>query len=313
MSARAVSIVIPSLGDVDLLERALPALERELDARGGIDEVVVVDDTGDDVLRPWLAERFGRVRCIARETNGGFARALTDGVRAARGPLVFAMNPDVVPRLGFLGPLARCLDDETVFAAAPRMLLRGDERRDEAWTGVRFVDGVLEVVQPALDPATAAPDEPTPIAFAVGGACMLRRDELLERGFDPLFEPFYLEDVDLCWSAWRAGRTVLYQPASVVEHHHRGTIGRVVDLSVALAALERNRLLFQWKQLDGARLDEHVASLYRRAIDAWLGDDRDELVWLCLALERLDEALAARAAAPAPRRDCETILRELEL
>ena len=63
---------------------------------------------------------------------------------------------------------------------------------------------------------------PTPVAFAVGGTCLFRRVEFLAGGgFDPLYEPFYWEDIDLCWQAWSAGRRVLYQPASVVEHHHR--------------------------------------------------------------------------------------------
>ena len=45
-------------------------------------------------------------------------------------------------------------------------------------------------------------------------------------GFDPLLEPFYLEDTDLGYMAWKRGWKVLYQPRSVVYHEHRGTIGK---------------------------------------------------------------------------------------
>ncbi|MCH8031270.1 MAG: hypothetical protein IIB09_05575, partial [Bacteroidetes bacterium] len=66
------------------------------------------------------------------------------------------------------------------------------------------------------------PEAERPVPFCVGGAFLVRREEFLEgEGFDPLFEPFYWEDVDLCLAAWRRGRRVLEVPLSVVEHHHR--------------------------------------------------------------------------------------------
>ena len=45
-------------------------------------------------------------------------------------------------------------------------------------------------------------------------------------GFDALLAPFYLEDTDLGYMAWKRGWKVLYQPRSVVYHEHRGTIGK---------------------------------------------------------------------------------------
>jgi GT2 family glycosyltransferase len=119
-------------------------------------------------------------------------------------------------------------------------------------------------------------------------------------GFDPLFEPFYWEDVDLSWRAWRAGKRVVYRPTSVVEHHHRGSIGAHGKPAWIRAAIERNRLLFQWKHLDGPALADHVAALYRLLLDAYVGDRRDELLWLALALERAEDAAAARRALPEP-------------
>jgi hypothetical protein len=62
------------------------------------------------------------------------------------------------------------------------------------------------------------------------------------------------------------------------------------------AAIEKNRLLFHWKHLDRPeRIAEHLAFLYRYALDAWIGDRRTELEWLALALEQADEILASRA------------------
>jgi GT2 family glycosyltransferase len=117
--------------------------------------------------------------------------------------------------------------------------------------------------------------------------------------------------VDVGWRAWRAGQRVLYVPASIVEHHHRGTIRSRVSERVVRAAIEKNRLLFQWKYLDTeASVEAHVAALHRWAIDAYLRDEREELVWLALALEQVAEARASREALPPSELDFDR-LREL--
>lgn len=308
---RPVSVVIPSLEDVDLFERHLPALLAELERRSTDDEVLVVDDTGRDVLAAALASRFPGVRVLARRANGGFAAALREGIEAARHELVFAMNPDVLVRRGFLDPLVACLSEPDVAAVVPRILLDGKEGKLESFAFVRERNGLFELDQPALsgrEPSAAL--RLSPVTFAVGGACLLRRAEFLAAPFDPLFEPFYWEDVDWCWRAWRAGRRIVYQPAAVVEHRHRGTIGRRVPKEFVRAVTERNRMLFAWKHLDEPEAcRRHLAALYRLALDTYLEDRREDLVWLAFALDRLKEALAARRAQAPAQRSCGEILR----
>jgi GT2 family glycosyltransferase len=295
--SRPVSIVLPSLDSLELLQQNLPPLLAEVEQRGQGDEVIVVDDTGDDVLTGPLAADFGAVKVVARKTNGGFAPALKSGVEAASHELVFSMNTDVRIRPGFLEPLIAALAEDDVAAAVPCVFLDGDERRIESLTELRFVQGMPEVVQPGLsNRASRIPPRAVAIAFAVGGTVLFRREDFLARGgFDPIYEPFYWEDVDLSFFAWRNGERVIYQPESVVEHHHRKTIGSLTSEDVFRAAIEKNRLLFTWKFLDDPDLIRtHVAALYRMAVDAWLRDERDELIWLNLALDQLEQVLDSR-------------------
>lgn len=308
---RPVSIVIPSLEDLDHFERHLPTLLAELERRESGDEVVVVDDTGRDVLAAALGARWPSVRVVARKENGGFARAFLEGVTAARHELVFGMNPDVLVRRGFLDPLVACLADPEVAAVVPRILLGGEETSLESFAFLRERNGLIELDQPALaGKIPAAALRLSPVGFAVGGALLLRRAEFLAAPFDPLFEPFYWEDIDWSWRAWRAGQRVVYQPASVVEHRHRGTIGRRVPKDFVRAMVERNRLLFAWKHLDEPELQRrHLAALYRWALDTYLEDRRDDLVWLAMALDRRAEARASRRALGPARRTVGEILR----
>lgn len=300
---RAVSIVIASLDDTELLTGNLPLLLAEVDRRGGVDEVVVVDDTGRGVLAPWLERTFaeawtaGRLRAVSRDANGGFAEAMLDGARAARHDRLFAMNPDIVVSEGFLEPLLEALEDSAVHSAVPKVLLNGDPDRIESLVEIDHEREVAYVRQRGLEgEAARLGDDPRAVNYPIGGAMLVRTAGFVETGgFERLYEPFYYEDVDLGFAAWRGGREVRYCPASVVEHHHRGTIGKRVHPDLVRAVIERNRYLFQWRFLDGPeRLVRHLAALYRTAIDAHLRDEREELIWLCLALEQLDELTASR-------------------
>jgi GT2 family glycosyltransferase len=93
--------------------------------------------------------------------------------------------------------------------------------------------------------------EPLPTFFASGGFMALKAG-LFRRlgGFDPLFEPFYYEDVDLSYRAWKRGWRVLFHPRSVVVHHHRkGSILAHYDDGRVQTVMQRNRFLFTWKNV----------------------------------------------------------------
>jgi GT2 family glycosyltransferase len=311
-----VSAVVPCLDDRDLLAQHLPPLLAEFERRAVGDQAWVVDDTGGGVLAPWLAREFapalgrGALHCLSRAENGGFARALLDGARAAPHEVLFAMNPDIRVHAGFLEPLTAALADPRVHSVVPKILLFGRAEQVESLTEIEHERDVAYVRQRGLEGrAEPATEHSVPVNYAIGGAMLLRRSEFLAQGgFDPLYEPFYYEDVDLGFAAWRAGRRVLYEPASVVEHHHRGTIRKRVQGELVRAVIERNRYLFQWRFLDGEeRLRRHLAALYRTAVDAHLRDEREELVWLLLALERLDELEAARARLGPARRSYDEV------
>jgi GT2 family glycosyltransferase len=248
---------------------------------------------------------------LTRETNAGFARAFTDGVQAAAGELIFSMNSDVVVRPGFLEPLIARVGDARIFAAVPRTLLNGDAERCESLVRLCLEDGGVQLEQPSLSGEHSGEIHARVVPFAIGGAFLFSKRDFQELGgFDPLFEPFYLEDLDLSWRAARRGQRIVLEPDSIVEHHHRGTIGRHVPERVVRAAIERNLLLFLWKHLDDPlRLEAHLEALLSRAISAHVEDRREELIWLCLALEEIDRVLASRAALPAGASSFEQILR----
>lgn len=316
---RPVSVVVPALDDRELLSAHLPLVVEELLARNAGDEIVVVDDTGTGVLAAWLAERFPppatfdaawvEVRCVARQENGGYAAAARSGVEAAAHELVLLLNPDVRVERGFLGPLVAAMQDERTVAAVGRTLLCGDPSHVETLLVPQWREGRVLVREHGTLPTDDAALEDS-ARFPLGGAMLARRADFLRAKHDPLYAPFYLEDLDQGFE-WRAqGRRVAYCHGSVLHHDHRGSIGARAGEAVVRAAIGKNLLLFAWKHADEDQLREHFDALDARVLDAVVRGDRTALVEVALALEEAAAAAKARARRPQPRRGFRDLLAE---
>ncbi|MFT7485149.1 MAG: GT2 family glycosyltransferase [Candidatus Paceibacteria bacterium] len=282
-----ISIVIPTLEDAKLLERCISSLQAEVDRRGVGDEILCVDDTGQDLIGGTFDDS---VRVLPNSSNLGFARAALAGARAATHELLFLMNPDVILRPGALDALSETLEaNSDVHAVAPYVLLNGEQDTAESVPELVLVDGIPQVARQSVvviaGQVCAEYPRGIPVAFALGGACLMRRSQFIAEPFDERFEPFYWEDVDLGKRAWNAGKRVLVDPRAVAEHHHRGTIASYVPAPLVRAAIEKNRLLYAWKHLQGSELEEHLHALSARVMEHSLAEDREELEWLVLALE----------------------------
>jgi len=61
-------------------------------------------------------------------------------------------------------------------------------------------------------------------------------------GFDGIYAPFYSEDVDLGYRAWKSGYKLLWEPKSIIEHKHESTMSKFPKRFLDYVK-ERNRLL----------------------------------------------------------------------
>ena len=93
-----------------------------------------------------------------------------------------------------------------------------------------------------------------PVLWLGGGSAVVSREKYLEiGGFDEIFSPFYVEDVDLSYRAWKRGWPTLFVPRSKVVHKHRGSTGRL-DSGYVEQIIARNRLLFVWLNIRDPRM-----------------------------------------------------------
>jgi O-antigen biosynthesis protein len=255
-NTHAASLVIPNWNGRDLLERFLPSWVAAIEGHPG-SEIIVVDNGSTDGTAAWLNENYPGVRVLALPENLGFGGGSNAGFRAAKHDIVVLLNSDMRVEPDFLAPLLAGFTDDKVFAVSCQIFL-GDAAKRREETGLTqgwWQDGSLRVSH-REDPAV---DSLFPCFYGGGGSCAFDRRKFLELGgFDQLYHPFYLEDTDLGFLAWKRGWKVLYQPASVVHHEHRGTIGKRFAPAYIQSIVQKNFLLFCWKNIhEWRRLPAH--------------------------------------------------------
>ena len=243
------SVVIPNWNGKELLEECLHSVVAE--AQRGGHEVLLVDNGSSDGSVDYVREHFPEVHLLALGSNLGFGAGCNAGVRAATHDIVVLLNNDMRVEPGAIDALLDPFVSEDVFAVSAQILFWDAARRREetGQTVGKFSAGRLYVAHEPPGPAVR------PVFYAGGGSSAYDRQKFLALGgFDPLFEPFYGEDTDLSYRAWRRGWSVLFQPRAVVHHKHRGTIGRSFAPHYIVATVERNHLLFIWANASDWRL-----------------------------------------------------------
>jgi O-antigen biosynthesis protein len=295
-SSGAASIVIPNWNGRDLLEEYLPSVIAAA-AGNPANEIIVVDNGSTDGSADFLRERFPEVRLLALPRNLGFGGGSNAGFRAAHNDIVVLLNTDMRVERDFLAPLLDGFADERVFAVSCQIFL-SDPARPREETGLtqaRWREGALRVRHRLDDSITGL----YPCFYAGGGSSAFDRRKFLELGgFDPLLAPFYLEDTDLGYMAWKRGWKVLYQPRSVVYHEHRGTIGRNFSPEHIQAAYKKNFLLFAWKNIhEWRKTTAHFAFAFTDVVlSALFGDtpSRGNATGVWRASLQLPQAIRAR-------------------
>ena len=248
----AASIVIPNWNGRDLLEKFLPFVVAAAQAHPD-NEVIVVDNASTDGSVELLQSHFPNVRILHLPRNLGFGSGSNRGFQAARNDIVVLLNNDMRVEADFLDPLLRPFSDPLVFSVSCQIFFADLSRRREetGLTEIWWEQGRLRASH-HIDPAIPFP---FPCAYPGGGSSAFDRRKFLELGgFDEVFHPFYYEDTDLGYAAWKRGWKVLYQPASVVHHEHRGTIGRKFSKEFIHSVLDKNVILYCWKNIHSWRM-----------------------------------------------------------
>ncbi len=226
-----VSIVIVSYESAADLPELLGALAADAE---GPAEVIVVDNASADNSAA-VAEAAGAI-VIRMPSNVGFSAGCHAGADLASNDTVVFLNPDTVPRAGWLPPLVDALTLPSVGAACATLELMDRPGHFNSSGGALTYYGVAW----ATDVGTPIPKELDPVEtpFPSGAAMAIKVDTWRELGgYRPDFF-MYHEDSDFGWRLRLRGLRSVRVPASVVAHSYEFERNEY-----KMFYLERNRLM----------------------------------------------------------------------
>ena len=194
-----------------------------------------MDNASGDETAGVVRREFPEVRLVELEENVGFSAANNLVLRETSAEYVLVLNPDTRLCAGTLDTLLRLMDADPRIGIAGCRLLQEDGTPDHAArrsfpTPASALGHFLRLGRsgraPAALTAYRAPDVEEGPVDAVNGAFMLMRRAMLDE--IGLFDEgywMYMEDLDLCYRAARAGWITWYEPSVAAVHIKAGTSG----------------------------------------------------------------------------------------
>jgi GT2 family glycosyltransferase len=174
------------------------------------------------------------------------------------------LNNDVKLDRGAVGPLIRALEEHPdALFSAPQCWTFDGQAYEGMRTRVRMRYGLVQgrCRVPGYEQAVDQPD----LTASAGPVLAVDRARFLALGgYDPLYFPGRIEDLDLGFAGWVRGWKGYYVPESVAYHQGFASFEPEFGRAGCEHLAARNSLLFAWKNLTGRKLFEHLAWLPAR-------------------------------------------------
>lgn len=292
MGIARTHILVLHYNGVDLLAECLPSVVAAARGASVPCPVTVVDNGSTDGSLDWLARHWPEVGLIRQPNRGlaSFNTVLTD----LDEPAVLLLNNDVKLAPGAVDPLLRALDDHPdALFSAPCCWDFDGSTYEGMRTRVRTRFGLVQGLCRTPDHRRHV-DRPD-LTAAAGPVLAVDRARFLRLGgYDELYFPGRIEDLDLGFRAWMAGCRGYYVPDSVAYHRGFGSFGPAFGAGGCDRLALRNTLLFAWKNLAGRRLAAHLSWLFLRLAHAAVTGRTGVIGAFVEALRRLDGARRQR-------------------
>ncbi len=238
-----ISVIVTNWNGLPLLQKNLPQI---IKMSPEAQEIIVADDCSerDDSVGylKSLQKKYKKLKIVTNKKNLGFGGTSNKAVSLATGDLVVLLNNDIYPHKDYIKNSLHHFSDPKVFGVGFA------EYGHENWARIFWKNGYLQH-EPGVN------DQKTHISGWVSGGSSIIRKNLFEKlgGFDSIYQPFYSEDLDIGYRAWKSGYTLLWEPTCVVEHKHESTISKF-SINFLNYVKERNRLLNTWRNITDPQL-----------------------------------------------------------
>ncbi len=192
-------------------------------------ELIAIDNASADGSAEWIKENFPSITLIKNKNNQGFAKAINQGIRLAKGEYLIPLNFDVILTENFVKEMVKAVEKDKRIGSVSGKLLRFKSAGESSYidsTGHIIYRNRLAVNrgESELDNGQYSTAEEV---FGTCGAAPLYRQKMLEdikvngEYYDESFFSFW-EDIDLDWRARLRGWRCWYSPKAIAYHQRGG-------------------------------------------------------------------------------------------
>jgi GT2 family glycosyltransferase len=246
-----ISIVIPNYNGKEILKRNIPSVYHALKTSGISDyEIIIADDASSDDSAGFIRSEYPEIILIENSTNKGFGGNINSGIVKATKDLVMLLNNDVVLTGEYFINLLHYFDKPDTFGVMSRIVgIDSDKIQD----GAKYPGYSFGSISPNKNYISST--KSSLYSYYLSGAnALVDRKKLIELGgFDEIFNPFYLEDVDLGLRAWRLGYKCYYEHNAICRHPGSSTIKKEFNKKVRIIS-KRNKMILHFIHLSPVEL-----------------------------------------------------------
>ncbi len=250
-------------------------------------EVIIVDDCSQQNIAQEVKQKFPDFIIIENDKNIGFGPTMNRGVQKATGDILMFLNTDVVLKSSFNQVSEKFEKDADLFAITFAQL-----EKNGTITGKNrmfFKNGFVQHDK-------ASNTQTGQNSWAEGGASAIRASMFRTLGgFRDIYAPFYWEDIDVSYRAYKQGWHIIFDQNYVVEHHHESTIGTFFSRATIKRIAYRNQLYFIWTNItDMTLLAQHIINIPLHSVRTMIQGDFTFILAFVEGLLSLPKAYATR-------------------
>jgi GT2 family glycosyltransferase len=273
-----ISVIIPNFNGLKILQSCFPTNYKIL-KQANIKDIIVIDDASNDESVKYLQDNFPDITIIENIKNLGFSKTCNKAAAQAKNEILFFLNNDMTIQNFDLKEIQNRFTQKDLFSLTPAIYRKKDQEQstqNESITTGYFQGGWFSSENIGLRDPHFSPHDGMPILWGCGGASFFCADKFRKlNGFDEIFTPFYVEDLDLGYRAWKQNWKCLYSDKIQVKHMHQATIGTHFSKDRIDQIHLRNKYLFIWKNIhSGAYRLSHFTTLFIKLLTFQINDTR---------------------------------------
>jgi GT2 family glycosyltransferase len=237
-----ISVVIPSFNSKNALGRCLNSIFCQADQNS---EVIVVDNGSADGTSEFLRDKYPEVLLIRNRNNLGASRARNQGIAAAQGSWILALDCDVTLGEDFLPGVFRAIKSSAADTGMLQPKILQPDKKTIYSCGIYVSKILLRFYDIGKGVSDHGQFDHNRRIFGACSAAAVYNRRMLEvvkektGYFDERFF-FLFEDVDLAWRGQRSGWKALFEPGLICYHEGNSSgTGRRARQGLSL----RNRFL----------------------------------------------------------------------